>query len=63
MGEAEDTRFQSQNRKLAFERMADTKEFKSWLQLKIDASMGKVEIEESTAQGNRMTRKLRGDEV
>lgn len=63
VGEAEDSRMQSQNRKTAFERMAATKEFQSWLNLKIDAGLGKVEIEETSEQGNKISRKLRLDEV
>lgn len=63
VGEADDSRMQSSNRKTAFERMVATKEFKSWLQLKIDAYQDKVEITEMSDQGNQITRKLRGDEV
>lgn len=62
-GKATDSRLQSQNRKTAFERMAATPEFKSWLKLKIEAGLGHVDIEESTAQGNKITRKLGMDEV
>lgn len=35
MGEAEDSRNQLQNRKMAFQRMCDSPEFKSWINLKI----------------------------
>lgn len=62
-GKATDTRFQAQNRKLAFERMTKTKEFQSWLKLKIEAGLGHVEIEEPTERGSRITRKLGMDEV
>lgn len=63
MGEAEDGRSQLHNRSKAFERMTQTPEFKTWLQLKADAAMGKVEIEEPTEGGFRATRLLRADEV
>ena len=63
MGESEDGRDQSLNKRKAFERMTSTPEFQSWLKLKIDAGLDRVEIEEATDQGNRYTRKLRMDEV
>lgn len=63
VGKATDSREQSVNRKTAFKRMTETGEFKSWLQLKIDAGLGRVEIEEATEQGSRITRKLGMDEV
>lgn len=56
-GEATDTRHQLQNRKLAFRRMVDSKEFQGWLQLEIDCKMGRVEIEEADEKG-RMHKKL-----
>lgn len=63
MGESEDGRDQTLNKRKAFERMASTPEFQSWLQLKIEAGRGNVEIEEATEHGNKVTRKLRMDEV
>lgn len=63
MGEAEDGREQSDNKRIAFERMANSKEFQSWLKLKIAAGLDQVDIEESSEQGNKYTRKLRMDEV
>lgn len=63
MGEAEDGREQSDNKRLAFKRMTETLEFKTWLKLKIDAGLGKVEIEEADEKGIRGKRKLRLDEV
>lgn len=63
MGESEDSRDQKQNRKTAFLRMVGTPEFKGWLQLKIEAGKGNVEIEEADDRGNRIPRKLRLDEV
>jgi hypothetical protein len=63
MGESEDSREQKQNRKLAFGRMVKSPEFQGWLKLKIEAGLGHVEIEEATEQGNRVSRKLRMDEV
>lgn len=62
-GKATDSRDQAVNRKTAFERMAASKEFQSWLQLKIDAMQDNVEITEMTDSGFPETRKLRGDEV
>lgn len=59
IGECEEYREQSRNKKIAFERMANTKEFQAWIKLKIDAGLGKVEIEE----GKNTKRKLRLDEV
>ena len=63
MGEAEDSRKQSQNRNSAFERMVATPEFQTWLKLKIDAAKGDVEIEEPDDNGKRIKRKLRHEEV
>ena len=63
MGECENGRSQDLNRREAFRLMTETKEFRSWMNLKIDASLGRVEIEEPTETGSRVTRKLRGDEV
>lgn len=45
VGEAQDSRMQSQNRKTAFERMTKSKEFQIWLQLEIDQRLGKVKTE------------------
>lgn len=59
VGEAEDLRTQSQNKRLAFERMAETNEFKSWLRLKIDAGLDRIDIQEGTG----FTRKLSMEEV
>src|ERR1035437_8145808 len=58
IGKSTESREQSQNRRKAFLRMTETAEFKSWLNLKIDAYQGLVEIEEATEQGNRIKRKL-----
>lgn len=62
-GKATDSRMQSVNRKTAFERMVATPEFQSWLTLKIEAGLGHVEIEETSPQGNKVTRKLGVEEV
>ena len=45
VGEAQDTRKQSENRKLAFQRMINSKEFQSWLNLEIDQRMGRIKTE------------------
>ena len=62
-GYAEDFREQSRNKKLAFQRMTDTDEFKSWLKLKIEAALGNLEIEEADDLGNVRTRKVRHEEI
>ena len=63
MGESEESRKQSQNRKVAFEKCVKTPEFQTWLKLKIDAAKGDVEIEEPDDNGKRIKRKLRHEEV
>lgn len=63
MGESEDGREQSDNKKIAFERMAKSDEFQSWMKLKIEAGLDHVDIEEANDFGERMKRKLRMDEV
>ena len=63
MGEAEDAREQSLNRKLAFKRCTETITFKTWLQLKIDAAMGQVEIEETDESGKYIKRKVNHQEI
>lgn len=59
VGTCEEHREQGKNKKIAFERMANTAEFQSWLKFKIDAGLGKVEIQE----GNESPRSLRLEEV
>lgn len=63
MGESEDGSVQTLNKRTAFKRMVESKEFQSWLNLKIEAGKGNVEITEDTELGNKITRKLRIDEV
>lgn len=63
MGESEDGREQSLNKRKAFERMVNSKEFQSWLILKIETGLGNIEIEEISEMGNKYTRKLEIDEV
>lgn len=47
-GFAQDTRSQSKNRELAFERMATTKEFKDWHRLEVSKRLGEEQrIEEN----------------
>ncbi len=62
-GYAEDSREQSQNKKLAFKRMTETPEFKSWLHMKIQAALGNIEIEEADDFGNVKRRILNHEEV
>lgn len=63
VGCCEDHREQKANKKEAFKRMAESKDFKVWLQIKIDAGLGKVTIEEADKTGKVVERKLRLDEV
>lgn len=63
MGEAEDAREQSQNRKMAFKRCTDTVQFRAWLGMKIDAACGKIEITETDETGKEITRKLDHQEI
>jgi protein subunit release factor B len=63
VGEAEDLRKQSDNRKLAFKRMAESLEFQSWIKLKIEAGLGNIELEEVDDKGSKINRKLRIDEI
>lgn len=63
MGEAEDHREQSLNRRLAFKRMAESIEFQTWAKLKADVICGDVEIEENDDNGKRVKRKVRVDEI
>jgi len=58
-GSCESYREQIKNKREAFKRMANSVEFQSWLNLKIEAGKGKIEIKE----GEAAVRKLRLDEV
>jgi protein subunit release factor A len=62
-GKATDSRDQSTNRQTAFERMAATAEFQSWMKLKIAAAKGEIQIEETSDLGNKIVRKLGMEEV
>lgn len=62
-GYCEDYRESHRNKRLAFARLTETKEFKSWLNLKIEAAMGHIEIEEPDDFGVVRKRKLNYDEV
>lgn len=59
VGTAEEHKEQKQNKRVAFKRMAESKEFQSWLKLKIEAGLGNIDIEEGTSP----KRKMRLDEV
>jgi protein subunit release factor B len=63
MGESEDSRKQPQNRKIAFQRCVESLAFKAWLNMKIDAAKGDIEITEPDDQGKMTTRKLSHEEV
>ena len=45
-GEARDHRTQLQNKKAAFRRMSETKEFKNWLKIESSRKMGEKSVEE-----------------
>jgi protein subunit release factor A len=62
-GKASDSREQSTNRQVAFKRMVETAEFKSWMKLKIEACLGHIQVEETNDYGNKIVRKIGGDEV
>lgn len=51
------------NRASAFLACVESREFKTWHNLKVDAYDGQIEIEESDKSGNITKRKLRMDEV
>lgn len=63
MGESEDAREQSQNKKMAFKRCTDTVVFRAWLGMKIDAACGKIEITETDEAGVERTRLLDHQEI
>lgn len=63
MGESEDGRSQLLNKRKAFESMVASNEFQSWLELKIEAAKGNIEIEEADDLGRKHIRKLGVDEV
>lgn len=60
---AEEHKEQKQNKRAAFKRMVESKEFQSWLKLKIDVGLGNVEIEEQDKKGEFVKRKLNMNEV
>lgn len=63
VGECTKHKEQKQNKKKAFERMAKTAEFQSWLKLKIDAGLGKVTIEEQDKNGKWTKRNVNLEEI
>ena len=63
MGEAEDFREQSRNKKLAFKRMAESKEFQAWAKMKTEAALGNIEITEADDLGTMRTRKVKHEEI
>jgi protein subunit release factor B len=63
VGECVDHREQSKNKKIAFKRMAESAKFQSWIKLKIDAGLGKVDIEHQNTKGSWVKRKVGLDEV
>lgn len=57
-GAAEEGKDYASNKRLAFYKMTETKEFKVWFKIKCDAALGHIEIEEN---GN--TRKVSHEEI
>lgn len=57
-GAAEEGKDFKTNKRLAFQKMTETKEFQAWLRIKGDAALGHIEIEE-----NGITRKLSHEEI
>jgi hypothetical protein len=51
VGESREERDQLQNKKRAFERMTETKEFKSWIDLQKDILFGNIKYEEADGNG------------
>lgn len=58
VGEAEDERYLPQNKKLAFERMVNSKEFQSWMALQREIILGNIKYEEADANGQFYEKKL-----
>ena len=50
MGQAGDSKSLKQNKRNAFERMSQSKEFQAWLNFKIEAGKGNLKIQEGEAQ-------------
>lgn len=63
VGKSTEYREQTLNKKEAFLRMCHSPEFQSWLQLKVEAFDGNIEIQEHNERGDIVVRKLSGDEV
>lgn len=63
MGEAEDSRDQRENKKLAFKRCCETLEFQVWIKMKADAACDLIEITETDETGQTRTRKLNHEEI
>ena len=51
VGESREHREQLQNKKAAFTRMTETKEFKSWIALQKDIMFGNIKYEEANDSG------------
>ena len=51
VGESREHRDQLQNKKAAFKRMTESKEFKSWMQLQQDIYFGNIKYEEADGNG------------
>lgn len=63
VGTCEEYKEQKANKRLAFKRMAESKEFQSWLKVKIEAGLGNLEIEEQNEKGEFVKRKLNMNEI
>ncbi len=52
VGESREERDQLQNKKQAFKRMTESKEFQSWIALQKDIIFGNIKYEEADGKGN-----------
>lgn len=58
VGESREHRDQLQNKKAAFKRMTETKEFQSWMALQREIIFGNIKYEESDGKGNFVEKEL-----
>lgn len=63
VGECTEHKEQKQNKRKAFERMANSPEFRSWLNLKIEAGLGNITIEEHDKNGKWTKRNVSLEEI
>lgn len=58
IGESEEQRDYKQNEKVAFRRMTETLNFKTWMKLQEDIILGRIKYEEMDDKGNFVERTL-----